>query len=463
MRTIKLMRLALLFLLAVFAGTAGGKVVEIADGDVNRFLRTLCETQFERETTIVLAPDGDYRFETLTQGVAKPSGAVTCASLPTNLTGSLDTVFQELTILGRGSRISGLTLEVLPDAKLRIHDLNFDLSNNRRPAIINEGISTISRSSFSDADLRNPTDVLSTVATNTGIMKLANVSIFSNHAAFESCPEGFSTIHNQGTLDLFHVTLGGNRLVGCEASNIYNAGDVTYRNSVIFALPSTPSCAGPGLTLSGGNNFLGAEPCSPDAATSDFFSADGTEGLRTFIFGRFGIGIGFPEERRATLSIDRSLCSEEDQFASPRGLISCGAGAIEGGAPTPIVPNTLTGLWYQPEADGQYLQFIFTEPGRVLLTWQTFDQDGNNLWLYGIGQPAQNRVALPLFRNAGLVFSNGEFEGSVSAFQVGSASFRLISCNEAELTFSAGVATRTSRYQRLAFAEGLNCTDPATR
>ncbi len=454
--------LALVTIAVAFSVKANDAVE--AEG-VKSFGLALCNAEPGEKLTIELDPEIVYTFRPYGREDSKLAAfAQNCTDfLPFISSRNFNDVDFDLTIVGNGARVVGLTLVVEPGASLTVDSVDFDLSVNERPAIINKGTATIERSSFRGANFEILEGSRSLAISNDGTMSLSN-TIVSANTTQDVCQSAFSTIHNTGDLDLDHAQIGPNPLPAhCESANIYNTGKVVARRSVIMTVGVLFACAGPSRLTSEGYNFQNFHPCTANLESTDI-------NLRSNEGNPVSVRVSptrwaplFPESSPAADAIPAALCQGADFIGSPRTNESCDIGVLTGDGPTPATFHTLTGTWFDPGADGQYLQFQFPDYDQVLLTWQTFDEAGNNLWLYGLGTVRQNVASLDLYRNTGLALVNGEFEGSVEASRIGTATLAMDSCHKAEFSYAFGDVVGNATYRRLAFTRGITCINPGRR
>ncbi len=57
-----------------------------------------------------------------------------------------------------------------------------------------------------------------------------------------------------------------------------------------------------------------------------------------------------------------------------------------------------SGSWFDPARDGEGFQLQWTSRNQALLGWYTYDHDGNQLWLTGLGRLDQGRIVFPMLQ-----------------------------------------------------------------
>jgi hypothetical protein len=90
-------------------------------------------------------------------------------------------------------------------------------------------------------------------------------------------------------------------------------------------------------------------------------------------------------------SADESWCPEDRVVLDGNGdgVVGCDRGAIEL-PPTRLADGGANGLFYNPQANGHYL-YVLDNDFNTLLIWNTFDDAGNQAWIYGTGQLVNGR------------------------------------------------------------------------
>lgn len=104
-------------------------------------------------------------------------------------------------------------------------------------------------------------------------------------------------------------------------------------------------------------------------------------------------------------------------------------------APAAVIDADASGNWYNPEQAGHGLQLEVLDLSRGLLAWYTFDQDGNPLWLFGIGEIEGDTLHAELSRYHGTRFPPDFESTSVQGKAWGEVTFQLGSCESATLSY----------------------------
>ncbi len=125
-----------------------------------------------------------------------------------------------------------------------------------------------------------------------------------------------------------------------------------------------------------------------------------------------------------------------------------------------IVDNTISGTWQSLAQDGIGYIIEILPDGRVAVSWATFDEQGNQRWLIGIGETLGNRIVVD-----NLTFSSGPMFGpdfdpadAVRQTQAGSLEFVFNECNAGSVEFRAfGQTGQLSDFAPTTQIAGIGC------
>jgi hypothetical protein len=143
------------------------------------------------------------------------------------------------------------------------------------------------------------------------------------------------------------------------------------------------------------------------------------------------------------------------------GLAICDIGAVE------FVPNNLssggvTGLYFDPNSDGHYVQVLQTTYN-TMITWNTVDRDGNQAWVYGIGQlNAGQSLIANAYINRGGRLTNGGPVDIEAAENWGTIHLEMDDCNSGRVIFSSvfpEFGEGRFNIRRLAHSAQIGCQD----
>lgn len=127
----------------------------------------------------------------------------------------------------------------------------------------------------------------------------------------------------------------------------------------------------------------------------------------------------------------------------------------------------ITGLYFNPDDDGHYVSILETKYN-TLVIWNTFDEDGNQVWIYGVGQLEDGRIVeAESYINRGLGFSDGDLSG-LRVIPWGTLEVRMDSCLEGTVYYETrlpefGADQYPARgefpIERLAFSKQIGCEE----
>lgn len=101
------------------------------------------------------------------------------------------------------------------------------------------------------------------------------------------------------------------------------------------------------------------------------------------------------------------------------------------------VENTVSprfsGVWSDDNGELHAVNVTFMEPGSALFSWQTYDPDGNPLWLTGTVDVEGDELVGEVFLGRNQTF--GQFDGNARRTPWGSVRMRFSDCETAVLTW----------------------------
>lgn len=120
-----------------------------------------------------------------------------------------------------------------------------------------------------------------------------------------------------------------------------------------------------------------------------------------------------------------------------------------------------SGSWFDPAFDGQGFSVHWMASGEALVTWYTYDPDGNQFWMIGVGQRDGDAVLFPsLTATRGARFGRGFDPDAVERFNWGSLRLKL-GCVDGIAEFDSplpGFGAGQFVLKRLSTLAGLGCT-----
>jgi len=416
--------------------TAEAGVVRIADGDCAG-LQAAVATAATQPTQIQLARGGTY----------VSSSTAACGI---NLTGG------NLTLEGNGATLIaeetcgiGSTIQMGSGAALAIRNLQF----------------------------KDQTDTCQTppstrIFNDGGTLSLENVTVVGNglsRTTFFNLTIGKATLRNTtwikaglwGDIDVYNSTFVDSSLDGgpCFAHGSLCLTFVKLTNSLVSNASVCEEVS------SSGGNVISDSSCGFLASTSDKV----VSGLMLPAVADHGglvptvqIGYGNPAYRFGVAK----YCEATDARGVTRNATNCDAGAYESGGGLGLVTaNGMNGLYYVPGiSNGHYVSVQRIHDNKdVMVFWNTFDQNGNQAWLFGVGTLTSDRhVHALMYRNLGGVLQPGGAPTGAKPSEWGTVDIDVTSCSAAQFNYQSSLPEFGSGQfplTRLAFESAINCGD----
>jgi hypothetical protein len=127
-----------------------------------------------------------------------------------------------------------------------------------------------------------------------------------------------------------------------------------------------------------------------------------------------------------------------------------------------LLDGGINGFYYNPDADGHYVYILETD-FTTLLTWNTFDADGNQAWIFGTGKLENGKAVVA---NAYVNHSDGySTDGRLEGLEVvhwGTLEVEMQSCWDGTVTYQSelpGFGSGQFPIRRLAFAKQIGCDE----
>jgi len=143
------------------------------------------------------------------------------------------------------------------------------------------------------------------------------------------------------------------------------------------------------------------------------------------------------------------------------GLAICDRGAIEL-KPRILSEGGLTGFYYDDKADGHYV-YILDNVHNTLVTWNTVDRNGNQAWVYGVGQISgrQSLTARAYINFGGFLTDDGPVDIE-EATEWGTLQVEMDSCYKGRVFFDSDLpefGSGSFEITRLAYSRQIGCAD----
>ncbi len=275
--------------------------------------------------------------------------------------------------------------------------------------------------------------------------------------------------HSGGTMNIRSSTLTGTRAgISVDADSSLNIA-----NSIIEFDQDNCIFDSQARIQSRGGNLSSDTSCGFNATGDLDGVATGLLTKKTRKISSLSLVATVPALTPSSLAIDsavQSLCLEKDIFDDKRtidgnndGNRGCDRGAVET-ADVELISGGLNGMYYSPEADGHYLTILENTNDTVVVTWTTFDKQGNQAWVYGVGELINGlSITTEVTINLnGSMSANGQLL-SADATPWGSIQVDLNSCNTGTVEYQANDQNKFSSgrfsIQRLVAVKQLGCRD----
>ncbi len=125
------------------------------------------------------------------------------------------------------------------------------------------------------------------------------------------------------------------------------------------------------------------------------------------------------------------------------------------------VQTAHNGAWIAPELAGQGLHLEILSPTRALVIWATFDNDGQQMWVYGDGKVIGESILLDAFRARDGAFPSQPVDATTESW--GTLRLDMLGCDALTLSWQpteAGFEAGELALSRLASAAGPACDVP---
>lgn len=431
--------ITLLFLGSIGLSTAQGTVFDVPPEDSGAFKEAIAQAGSNDEPDVIeLAPGSEY-----------------------SLDGRVDPIEGRLVINGRGAilQYSGnsiATIEISPDSTLTLRDIHAqEFSSTVRSAFIrNEGELRLERVTINNTEPGTCGHFGG--CRGSVILNLGSLILESTSLAMSAGPiAADGVVMNEGEATLRNVTIASNFNVG-----LNNEGTATVVNSII-AGNKNGDCMGNPIT-SLGHNLDSDGSCGFDQPT-DLPDTN----PRLGDFGDHGGLVPTVALRPESPAIDAgnpATCSLVDG----RGFVrasgpnwDCDIGAFEADGKSSDIKPALTATWFDVREDGHFfnVQVLDGDRNEVLVHWNTFDTDGNPLWLQGLAEIQGHRVDMTLYEYGGMAYP--EFDPSERTHEPwGTLTMAFPNCWRGVALYEPldpVLSAAESRLIRLTHSAGLSC------
>jgi len=456
-----MIRVGLLFLVLAFSATiAHAAPVRIADGDCAGLHAALASAN--SKSTILLARGGHYPVCDLSLN----TGTVEIDGQGATFQFLSGTVAKGATLTIRNASITsppdGLTPPGASFCDSALVGLGGPIQSNA--ALCNDGALTFEEVSIHDLALSQtciPSMAfvceVNLLIDSKGELLLRNVTVADSNLVAGHYTNAL-LVQSDGALEIYNVTLANVDIYGPAISS----ASTTVANS-IFSSNGRPLCNLTGPATSLGGNVATEASCGLDAGNGDHIVPN----LQLGAFGDHG-GL-VPTQALTYFSPARTVgvaqnCEAVDARGYTRARGGCDAGAYEyNGGSNAVTGNGINGSFYDAAANGHYVWIERVhDTGDILVTWLTFDRNGRQAWVAGVGSLAGNRLHVDMAQNIGGVLQPGGPPTGSTTRPWGSVDIDLTSCLLAQFAYHSTLPEFGSGQfplDRLTVVSDLGCSD----
>ncbi len=141
--------------------------------------------------------------------------------------------------------------------------------------------------------------------------------------------------------------------------------------------------------------------------------------------------------------------------------LDCRADTMIKTDPVPLLNQTWSGAYFDPDNSGQGIFIEFLDDNRILAAWFLYDNEGKQYWLTGLGGVQQNTIELTAYLTEGGFFPSMPPPQSVVIQEWGRVTLTFEDCNDGTLSWFPeieGFDAGSHPITRLTSIATLNCT-----
>jgi len=320
----------------------------------------------------------------------------------------------------------------------------------------------------------------------------ANISNFVNQT-FIQCSTA-ELLLNEGSAELLNVTIvgavifSGDSVIRTSGGASTNIGHLTVVDTnhgslqgliqgvILRAASSSPISVSNSIIIANGDLEDVLFPCDgPIIDNGGNFASSGECGFSTQLIGRASLGQTLEKGHDAWIvpliagssavnAGNSTFCEKYDGRGFERGYL-CDSGAYEifassrGGE---LGRGGISGLYYTPETDGNYIQLQRAFDGNIVVIWNTFDSTGTQAWVYGVGSYHNGVVMADSYRNLGGQLQPGAGASTATVTSWGVLEVTVHNCNHITVEYEStdsNFGSGTFEAQRIAFVHDLGCSE----
>ena len=442
-------------------------MVRVADGDCAGLGNAVAAlTNSASNSTILLARKGAYSRCTLyVKGGSAEIDAqgATLTLFSANVTASAVLTVRNATLIGGAS-----------GEKLKSACQGWDKTpaEGEADVICNNGSLTLENVTFKGWSfplLCERTDGIGGGCSTVDLISSSGSLVLRNVVFADSSMDSAPFITNAGTLEIYNSTIAnatgiGPRIFTYTASAPGSPSATMKIANSLFA-GSSRLCAVASAVSSFGGNVGTDSSCGFSANGGDKVVSDlalPAAGAHGGLVPTVQIGFGNPAYRAGVAQ----YCAATDARGVTRNTTNCDAGAYESGGGLGLVTsNGMNGLYYVPGiANGHYVSVQRIHDNKdVLVFWDTFDRNGNQAWIFGVGTLTSDRhIHASMARTLGGVLQQGGPPTGAKASDWGTVDIDLTNCSAAQFSYQSDLPEFGSGQfplTRLAFESAVNCGD----
>lgn len=432
----------ILLLSLIFAvdQAATAAVVRVADGDCTALQNAVAQAAVS-PTTVLLARNGNY-LSFSGCGISLQKGNLTVEGNGSTVTS------REICALGSAIEVGiGASLTV---RNLQLSDQTETCMSAPSPRIHNAG--TLS--------LENVT-VFGNGPTNTTFSSFLDIPNVGPNTSMRNTTWINAAL--SGSFEVYNSTFV-NSTLEAGASSVGFHSTVSLSNSLLFSTRKICPFDG-NLIVSQGGNVASDSSCGLSSSAGDKIVSNlslPAAGSNGGLVPTVQIGYDSPARHAGVAQ----YCEATDARGVTRNAANCDAGAYEtGGGLGQLTQNGMNGLYYVPGiANGHYVSLQRVHDNKdVMVFWDTFDNQGNQAWIFGVGTLTSDRhIHASMYRNLGGVLQPGGPATGAKASAWGTVDIDLTSCAAAQFNYQSSLPDFGSGQfplTRLAFESAINCGD----
>jgi len=127
-----------------------------------------------------------------------------------------------------------------------------------------------------------------------------------------------------------------------------------------------------------------------------------------------------------------------------------------------IVRSEMSGSWFNENVSGAGLVLEILDDDRALFTWYTYDMNGEQMWLFGVGQVQGNEILVTdVFTTQGAPFATDISNNPAITMLWGDVRLRFTDCNNMQLQYDGGAVFGSGAiaFSRLTHIQNHTCVD----